>query len=312
MLLRKYLLSSVYRDGENEKGAEDTVQQVRDKIKVTSNTKDDDGEPEVKEENPDDENKNAKGDEGKEEEEGKEQEQEKAEEDKEQEEVEAKEEDPAKLKRTIERLQKRIDKGTGKSKELQARLEAAEEKLKGVDNPLTEKDVELRAKQLADETVTQLEFNRACERLNRAAVKIDKKFNDKVDAMAEDIGPIQGRMIGMLDELDNGGAVLNYLADNVDETEEIYTLTNAKMAVRLTKIANELAEKDKKPAVKPAKEISKVPDPNKPINNSKPPNSATIETVLSGAKGVITGDRMKSYAELRARQEADKRKARFG
>lgn len=309
LLIKKYLLSSVYRDGENEKGAEETAQQVRDKIKVTSNTKDDDGEPKEPEAK-DDENNDDKGDEGKEEEEGKEQEE--TEENKEQEEVEAKEEDPAKLKRTIERLQKRIDKGTGKSKELQARLEAAEEKLKGVDNPLTEKDVELRAKQIADETVTQLEFNRACERLNKSALKIDKKFNDKVDAMAEDIGPIQGRMIGMLDELDNGGAVLNYLADNVDETEEIYTLTNAKMAVRLTKIANELTEKDKKGSAKPAKEISKVPDPNKPINNSKPPNSATIETVLSGAKGVITGDRMKSYAELRARQEADKRKARFG
>ncbi len=170
-----------------------------------------------------------------------------------------------KLEKTIQRLQKRLDKYNGTNKELQRELAEAKASLeaKQADGevPLTEEDINKRAKQIASEELAKKEFELACERINKAATAIDKTFDKKVWAMAEDIGPIPGHMISILDELDNGGPVLNYLTDNVDEAEEIYKLTPGKMAARLARISNKLIEKKNKP-------ISKVPPPVEPVGGN--------------------------------------------
>lgn len=173
-----------------------------------------------------------------------------------------------KLEKTIARLQKRLDKYNGVNKELQKELESAKLQLKAKqadgEVPLTEEDINKRAKQIAAEELINREFEAACNKLNKEATAIDKTFDKKVWAMAEDIGNIPSHMIGILDELDNGGAVLNYLTDNVDEAEDIYKLSPGKMAARLAKISNKLIEKKAKP-------ISKVPPPIEPVggNSSK-------------------------------------------
>ena len=79
-------------------------------------------------------------------------------------------------------------------------------------------------------------------------------------------------MIGILDDLDNGGAILNYLIDNLDEAERVYALSPAKMAVELTKLSTKIVkEAEEKAAAEKAakkKEISKVPEPKEPVNGS--------------------------------------------
>ena len=79
-------------------------------------------------------------------------------------------------------------------------------------------------------------------------------------------------MIGILDDLDNGGAILASLADDVDEYERIIGLSPAKAAVELTKLSVKISTKL---APKP---VSKVPKPIEPIGggNSSTNNDMTI------------------------------------
>ena len=177
--------------------------------------------------------------------------------------------DPEKLKRTIERLKKRIGKKTGSEKELRKELDAANAKLKALEEEgkptLTEEDVETRAEKIAAQKQAEKEFNAACDKLYEEAIKIDKNFEKKVNELAEDVGKIPGHMIAMLEDVERGGAVLNYLCDNPEEYEDILGLSLVKQANRLHKISEKL-----KP-VKPRKEISKAPEvkePIKPSNNS--------------------------------------------
>ena len=204
-----------------------------------------------------------------------------------------------KLEKTIARLQKRLDKYNGVNKELQKELESAKSQLEAKqaegEIPLTEEDINKRAKQIAAEELTKKEFEAACNKLNKEATAIDKTFDKKVWAMAEDIGNIPGHMIGILDELDNGGAVLNYLTDNVDEAEDIYKLSPGKMAARLAKISNKLIEKKAKP-------ISKVPPPMEHVGGG------SVKSAFDPFDTKSKND--KEWIEQRNRQVAERQAAK--
>ena len=172
------------------------------------------------------------------------------------------------------KIQKRIDKEVAKRKAVEAERDELKRKLDAkpdAESTLTEADVETRAERLAAEKDAQREFVKACNRVADAAAKIDRDFKTKVDAMAEEIGPIPGQMIGALDDLDNGGAVLSYLASNVDEAEEIYALPPMRMVSALNKLGFKL----EKAAVK-IKPPSKVPAPLEGVGGNSRPASPTI------------------------------------
>jgi len=188
----------------------------------------------------------------------------------------------AKAKRKEDRVQKRFNeltaaKATAEAEvaRLKAQLEADPEK------KLTEEEVESRAeaiaaKKLADKEMAnmQAKFEAACDRLQAEARKVDKDFDDKINDIATDVGPIPSFMIGILEDLDNGGEVLAFIANDDELAERIYGLKTkpAKMTKELVEISNKL-EAEKK---KPKKQISKVPDPVKPVNGSRANNSTTI------------------------------------
>ncbi len=164
------------------------------------------------------------------------------------------------------KIQKRIDKEVAKRKAVEAERDELKRKLEAkpdADKALTEEDVETRAERKAAEKDAQREFVKACNRVADAALKVDKEFTKKVDSMAEEIGPIPGHMIGILDDLDNGGEVLSHLANNVDEAEEMYKFPPIKMGVELAKLATKLEKAKIK--VKP---ISKVPAPNEGVGGN--------------------------------------------
>jgi hypothetical protein len=205
-------------------------------------------------------------------------------------------ETPAEVERVQAKMQKRIDKLTAK----QATTEAENVELKKLldtkaksGEGLTEEEVERRAELRAEEKVREKEFNKACENLANAAGKVSPTFQKDVKAMAKDIGLIPPIMIGVLEDLDNGGAVLAHLAkeDNWEEAEAIYGMSQGKMALALAKLSDKV-----KPKPKPR---SAAPEP---LNN------------LGGASKAITplSDNM-SEAEWiaeRERQVAAKRASR--
>jgi len=199
------------------------------------------------------------------------------------------------------KIQKRIDKEVAKRKAVEAERDELKRKLEAkpdAENALTEADVETRAERLAAEKDAQREFVKACNRVADAAAKVDKDFKTKVDAMAEEIGPIPGQMIGALDDLDNGGAVLSYLSNNVDEAEEIYALPPMRMVSALNKLAFKL----EKAAVK-IKPPSKVPAPLEGVGGNSRPASPTI---TAADDRLSPGD----WIQKRNRELAAKRAAR--
>lgn len=223
-------------------------------------------------------------------------------------EVDTSENDPEKLKKTIERLQKRVDKITAQSKTTKAEKEELATKLaqiqEGKEALLTEEDVETRSEKKANEKVAQREFVTACNRLADGAEKVDKKFPEKVKLMGEELGPIPGQMIGILDDMEDGSTILNYLTDNIEDAERIYTLTPAKMALELTKLSTKIekeaetkakAEKDKN-----KKEISKVPPHSEP-----PGGSSKTDEVLRD------NDPMDDWIKKRNRQAEEHRKLKY-
>lgn len=170
-------------------------------------------------------------------------------------EEEVEEESVEKLKKTIEKLQRRIGKTTAEKKQIAKDLELAKSKLvdEGKENVLTEEDVEARAEEKANQKLIEKQLRASSDKLFDDAVKIDKNFQIKLDAMVEETGAFPAVMIGILDDLGNGGAILNHLTDNTDEAEKIFGLSPAKMAVELSKISVKIKPKPK--------QISKVPDP---------------------------------------------------
>ncbi len=207
----------------------------------------------------------------------------------------------AKTQKDKERIQRRIDKEVGKRKELERKVADLEKKLEAKTTEegetLTREDLEKEAENIASRKILEKEFTAACNRLADAAKKIDKDFDSKVKILAEDIGPIPSQMIGILDDLDNGGAILNHLVNNVDDAEEIWSLSPARMAVRLAKLSATLAEQAKKDK---EKKLSKVPEPPEPLGGG-----ARTPTVLTGKES------MAEFVRIRNQQVEERRKQRL-
>jgi chromosome segregation ATPase len=208
----------------------------------------------------------------------------------------------AETQKEKDKFQRRIDREVAKRKvletenaELKAKLASQPDK----ENVLTEEEVEKRAETKAQQKQIQREFEAATDRLFKASVKLDKDFQAKINALADDVGLIPGHLIGILDDLDNGGDILVHFTANHDEAEEIYQMSPAKAAVKLAKLSNKL-EAAKKPA---PKEISKVPDP--------------VETIKGGAQNPDTLPKdptkhMDQFVRLRAKQAEERRRAKMG
>lgn len=209
-----------------------------------------------------------------------------------------------KLERTINRLQKRQGKTASERDQIRQQLADAQAALNAKveqGEGLTEEEVERRANLKAEEKAAEREFAKAVSNLNKAATKADAEFPTKIKELTEDVAPIPGAMIGILEDLDNGngGAVLAYLADNPDEYEEIFEMPLTRMANRLNKISDKVAE-----AAKPKKKaISKAPAP---INGIK--GGEKSPTILPPNP---TKD-MDTFVRMRREQVEQRRKARLG
>ena len=194
------------------------------------------------------------------------------------------------------RIQKRIDKEVAKRKTLEtenANLKAQLAAKESGEGKFTEEDVKKQAKVLADKEIADRDFANACSRLQKAATKLDKDFPDKIQELGTEVGPIPGAMIGILDDLDNGGQVLQHFTTDPDEYERIIALPSTKMAVELTRLATKLA----KP---PVKVLSKVPAPNEPLGGN-----ARVDTPLNDK------DPMDVWIKKRNKQVEERRKARL-
>lgn len=213
----------------------------------------------------------------------------------------------AKLSKQIERMQKRVGKTQGErdtiKRELAEAKAALEAKVKEGEQPLTEEEVNRRAKAIAAQEVSANEFRRIERKLIKDAEKLDPKFMNKVVDMADDIGPIPPFIIEALDDLDNdnGGAILNHYANNPDDYEEVFNMiaerqSPVKVLNKINKLSDKLAE-----AAKPKKKaISKVPPPPPaPKGNSKNPDQLPIDPTKN----------MDEYVRIRNQQDAEKRRA---
>lgn len=205
------------------------------------------------------------------------------------------------LQKKLERAQRRAgktaaerDENKKKVRELETALAA---KVAEGSQPLTEEEVNRRARELANQDLTQREFDAAQEKLIEDAIKVDKTFMSKVRDMAEEVAPLPEFFIGALNDLDNGGEVLNYLTDNVDEYED---LLKKKGAVRVMKglieISNKLIEASKP---KP-KKISQAPEPPKaPRGNNKNPDALPPKPTSNMEEFIRVRN-----AQVKARREA--------
>jgi len=218
---------------------------------------------------------------------------------------EAKEKIEAKANRKQERMQRRIDKAVAAQRNAEAEIARLKAQLEAnPDQKLTAEEIEAKAEALAAKKAAEKEqadldarFAKACDILQKAANKVDKEFDEKINEIAEDIGPIPSFMIGVLEDMDNGGEVLAHIANDDELAEEIWAMKPTKMTKRLVEISTKLADA-KKP---PKKQISKVPDPGTPVK----PNRSNGSTTLTEADA----KNMDSYVAKRQRMIAEKRKA---
>jgi len=211
----------------------------------------------------------------------------------------------AKAQRKQERMQRRIDEATAAAKA--ARDELAAFKAANPDSKLSEEEVEAKAEakaaeKLAAKKLEELtqQFNETCEKLQKEATKIDKEFYEKIVDISEQFGPIPSFMIGILDDVDNGGEVLAHIANDDDLAEKLWKLSkdgkNAKLTKEIVTISDKL-EADKKAKTK--KQISKVPEPIKPVGASR-----STSTVITRAD--TRPENMDNYvAKRRAQMEAN-------
>ncbi len=204
------------------------------------------------------------------------------------------------------RIQKRIDKAVAGQRAAEAELIKLKAQLEAnPDKKLTEEEVQARAEAIAAEKVAakelehlQADFNKACDKLQTEGTKLDKEFTPKVVAMAEELGPIPSRVIGVLSDFDNGAEVLKFMIDDIDEAEKIYDLKDKpeKLAIALMKISDKLtAAKRPRP-----RQISQVPDPVRPVNGSRVQSLTITEADTKN---------MDTYVAKRTRQMEERRKA---
>jgi len=181
-----------------------------------------------------------------------------------------------KTKRQVERMQKRIDTLTAKTRttetenaELKKLLDAKKE---DGSLTLTEEEVERRAELKAEEKLGARQFQKAVDSLAKGANALDKEFNKNIKIVTDEISLLPPIMIGILEDLENeagknvGAEVLVYLSKNIDAYEDIYSLSEGRMALKLQNLANKISKK-------PAKPVSQVPAPNRPVggNNVQSP-----------------------------------------
>ncbi len=208
----------------------------------------------------------------------------------------------AKAARKQDRMQRRIDEATAAAKT--ARDELAAFKAANPDSKLSEAEVQERAEaiaaqKLADKQLAKLkeDFDNTCEKLQKEATKIDKDFYEKIVDVSEQFGPIPSFMIGVLDDLENGGEVLAHIAGDEDLAEKLWKLSkdgkNAKLTKEIVAISDKF-EADKK--AKSKKQISKVPEPIAAVRGSR-----TVSSVLTEAD---TKDMDRYVAKRRAMMAA--------
>ncbi len=174
--------------------------------------------------------------------------------------------------RQVQRMQKRIDTLTAKSRtteteniELKKLLDAKKE---DGSLTLTEEEVERRAELKAEEKLTEREFKRAVNLLAKDANTLDKNFNKNINAVTSEVGLLPPVMIGILEDLENdagkkvGAEVLVHLSKNIDDYEDIFPLSEGRMALKLQQLANKITKKA-------PKAISQVPAPNEPIGGNR-------------------------------------------
>lgn len=174
-----------------------------------------------------------------------------------------------KTARQVARMQKRIDTLTAdksrtaaENAELKRLLDAKKE---DGSLELTEDEVERRAELRSNEKLAERQFNKAVKDLAAGANTLDKEFHKNINAVTSEIGLLPPVMIGILEDLESehtgkkiGAEVLVYLSKNIDDYEDVYGLSEGRMALKLQKIANMITKKAPKP-------ISKVPAPNEPL-----------------------------------------------
>jgi len=218
---------------------------------------------------------------------------------------EASEKEAAKAQRKQDRMQRRIDEAISAKKAAEDKVAALEAQLAAdPDKTLTAEEIKKQAKALADEQIKakeletlQANFQKSCDDLQAAAKKIDKEFDDKIEDVCAQFGPIPSFMIGVLADMDNGGEVLAYLADKEDEAEGVWKKSPATMTRKLVEISNKLIEAKKKPK----KQLSNVPDPVEPVNGSRQVSSAITEADAKDME-VWTAKRRQQMIERRKAQ----------
>jgi hypothetical protein len=217
---------------------------------------------------------------------------------------EAAEKIAAKAKRKDDRMQRRIDEAIAAKKTAEDELKKFKEA--NPDVKLTEEEVEAKAEAKAAAKLAakqaediQAKFDNACAKLAKDATKIDKDFDDKVNDMAEQFGPIPSFMIGVLEDFENGAEVLASIVNDDEVAEKIYNLKTspAKMTRELVAISNKLIE-DKK---KPRKQISKVEIPVEPVNGNRHVSTTITEADTKNMDSYVAKRRMQQEAARKAR-----------
>lgn len=175
------------------------------------------------------------------------------------------------------RQQRKWDKLAAEKTAAEKRVQELEARLK--EHPvegLTEEEVQRRAAELAATKLAEQQakdakkkFEDTCDSLESVAIKTDKDFSKKIVEVTSELGPIPAPIIEVLGDLEhgNGGQVLAYLADNIDEAEDLYELRDnpRRLDRALSKISDKLKEAEKKPK----RERSNLPAPIEPVGNSR-------------------------------------------
>lgn len=302
------LLALALRDGNNDEGS-DPKAKLREQLakgnipeKDTEDDNDAGSDKEGEEENnkeDDEENNDEENDEDEEDEEVAD----KDETEEQKKERETREKEEAKAARKQDRMQRRIDKAIAAKNTAEAEVARLKAQLEAnPDQKLTAEEIEAQAeakaaKKIADKELADLQakFDNDCEVLAKAATKVDKQFNDKINELAEDIGPIPSFMIGVLADMENGGEVLAHIANDDELAEDIWKARPTKMTKMLVEISTKLADAKKKPK----KQISRVEAPGEPVKGSRVTSAMLTE---ADAKNMDT------YVAKRQKMIAEKRK----
>lgn len=167
--------------------------------------------------------------------------------------------------RTIERMQRRIDRLTAKGGSYEAELRALKEARQAMD-PEDEQTVEQKAQAKAREIVESQRLQEKAASMLKTGEKLGG-FREAVAAVAEEVPLFEasGKPSAFLREVldcDNPAAVLKHLGEHPDMAEELANLSQTQVARRLAKLEVQLEEAAK---VKP----SAAPKPLTPVKGAK-------------------------------------------